>query len=147
MDKDHTIESIQNARKAHESQMEKIALLIEGKAVENPTAVSQTKCEFGKWLYSDDHHIKQILGSQFYDNIETLHSRWHVEYVRIFNIVFKEEKKSFLSKFLGVQKLDPMTLDKVKLYHSELNVTTSELLKALASSERRIMALPESKFR
>ncbi len=39
-----------------------------------------------------------------------------------------------------------MELDKAKLYYSELEVTTQELLKVLGSSERRISALPESKF-
>jgi hypothetical protein len=47
---------------------------------------------------------------------------------------------------MGTPKIDEMELDKVKLYFSELKVTTKELLKILGSSERRISALPESKF-
>jgi hypothetical protein len=39
-----------------------------------------------------------------------------------------------------------LELDRAKLYYSELEETTEELLKALGSSERRIGALKESKF-
>jgi len=147
MNKEQTIESIDNARKAHIAQMEKIEALLRGKKVENPTYPEKTKCQFGKWLYDEDNHVKDILGSQFYSNIEILHARWHEEYSRIFNIFFKEEKKSFLSKLLASSKIDEMEMDKARLYHSELKVTTEELLKALGSSYRRASALSESKFR
>ncbi len=146
MDKATTLESIQNARKAHLAQMDKIALAIEGQKVEDPTAVTKTECGFGKWLYDDNNRLREILGSFFYDKLELLHDKWHKEYFRIFEIFFKEEKKGFFSKVLGASKISDMDVDKAKLYHSELKTTTEELLKALASSERRISALPESKF-
>lgn len=146
MDKAKTLESIQNARRAHEAQMAKIKDAIRGNKVDNPTVVSKTKCDFGKWLYDDENHLRDILGSFFYDNMETIHAKWHSEYFRIFDIFFKEEKKSFFAKILGSSKTSEMELDKAKLYYSELEETTQELLKALGSSERRIGALQESKF-
>jgi len=90
MNKEKTLESIKNARKAHESQMDKIVLAIEGKTVNNPTAVSKTECAFGKWFYGDDN-LRNILGSLFYDNVDNLHAKWHNEYVSIFNLLFKVE--------------------------------------------------------
>jgi len=146
MNKTKTLESIQNARKAHEAQMTKIKAAIDGNKVDNPTAVVKTECVFGMWLYDDENHLRDILGSLFYDNIEILHAKWHVEYLRLFNIFFKDQKTGFLSKILGSSKVSEMELDKAKLYYSELEVTTKELLKALGSSQRRIAALPESKF-
>ncbi|PHQ65468.1 MAG: hypothetical protein COB99_03845 [Sulfurimonas sp.] len=146
MDKTKTLESIQNARRAHEAQMSKIKAAINGDKVENPTAVAKTKCTFGKWLYNDENRLRDILGSLFYDNMEVLHAKWHTEYFKLFEIFFKEEKKGFFSKILGSSKVSEMELDKAKLYYSELEETTKELLKALGSSERRIGALPESKF-
>lgn len=146
MDKEHTLEAINNARNAHISQMDKIESLIKGEEVQNPTAVAKTECQFGQWLYKNDNHIEDILGSQFYENIEVLHAKWHHEYLRIFKIFFKEKKKSFFSKLFKLNDMDEMELDKAKLYYSELQVTTNELLRALASSERRISALNESKF-
>ena len=147
MNKEKTLESIQNARKAHETQMSKIKSAIDGEVVENPTAVAKTKCAFGIWLYDDENHLRNILGSLFYDKLEQLHGKWHSEYIRIFEILFqKTQKKGFFSKIIGTSKVDEMELDKAKLYYSELQVTTQELLHALAASERRLTALNESKF-
>jgi hypothetical protein len=146
MNKEKTLHSIQSAIKVHETQMDKIVAAIEGKEVKDPIAVEKTDCEFGKWLYGSDNQLRDVLGSFFYDQIEILHVRWHSEYAKIFEILFKKQKKGFLSKIMGTPKIDEMELDKVKLYFSELKVTTKELLKILGSSERRISALPESKF-
>ena len=147
MDKEKTLEAIQKARAAHESQMAKIEALIDGKEVDNPTAVAKTKCEFGKWLYDEDNKVQKVLGAQFYQTIETVHEQWHIEYMRIFEIFFKDKKKGFFSKIVGSDKVNDMEIDKAKLYYSELLKTTDDLLKILASSERRITALSDSKFR
>lgn len=146
MNKEQTLESIQNARKAHEAQMVKILALINGTKPENPTALSKTQCEFGQWLYDEKNRVREILGAQFYIKLDTLHAKWHTEYSRIFEMFFKEPKKGFFSKLLGSQELNPMELDKAKLYYAELKITTTELLKALGASERRIAALSESIF-
>ena len=146
MDKNATLESIQKARHAHESQMEKIEALLKGEKVDNPTAVVKTECAFGKWLYSEDSNLKKVLGALFYSNIETMHAKWHSEYTRLFNIFFKNEKKGFFSKLTGSSKVDDMDMDKAELYYSELKITTRELLKALDKCERRIEALNNSKF-
>lgn len=146
MDKAYTLDAIQKARAAHESQMVKIDALVNGRDVDNPTAVAKTKCEFGKWLYDENNKVQKILGAQFYETIEKVHARWHMEYTRIFEIFFQDKKKGFFSKIIGSDKVSDMELDKAKLYYSELLKTTDELLKILASSERRIIALNDSKF-
>ncbi|NPA60246.1 MAG: hypothetical protein GXO30_07275 [Epsilonproteobacteria bacterium] len=146
MNKEKTIHSVQNTIKVHEAQMSKIIDAIEGKNVSETIAVDKKDCEFGKWLYGSDNQLRNVLGSFFYDQIETLHVRWHCEYAKIFDILFKKQKKGFFAKMMGSSQVDEMQLDKVKVYYSELKVTTQELLKILASSERRLSALPESKF-
>jgi len=148
VDKEKTIEAIVSARKAHENQMKKIVALLNGKTVSNPTAVLKTECDFGKWLYADNSNLKELLGSLFYTKLEHLHARWHIEYSRLFEIFFKNEKKSgFFSKMFGSDKVEDMELDKAKVYYSELKATTDELLKVIASSQRRIEALREDKFK
>jgi len=146
MDKSKTLEAIINVKKAHESQMAKIEDAIDGDIVDNPTTVAKTKCEFGMWLYNEDNHMKNILGSQFFTLLDNAHTKWHSEYAKVFKILFEKKKSGFLSKIMGSSKLDPMELDKVKLYYSELKSTTDELLKILASSQRRLEAMNESKF-
>ena len=146
MDKEKTIEAICNARKAHEIQMKKIQALLSGKEVENPTSVVKTECDFGKWLYDENNHLKELLGSLFYSNLETIHARWHIEYARVFDLYFKGKKGGLLSKMFKSGKVTDMELDKAKLYYSELEATTNELLKVIGSSQRRIEALNERKF-
>lgn len=146
MNKVKTLQLMKNARKAHKSQMAKIKIAIDGYKVENPTAVEKTKCSFGQWLYKDDNNLEHMLGSLFYEKLENIHAQWHTEYFRIFNIFFKEEKKNLFSKLIGNSKMSEMQNDKAELYYSELEVTTKKLLEALAISEKRIIALPESKF-
>jgi hypothetical protein len=146
MDKAQSLEAIKNARKAHELQMKKIVALINGEAVENPTAVNKTQCDFGKWFYADNGRLPKLLGALFYNELEVMHARWHSEYVRIFEIFFQNKKQGFFSKMIGTSKVSDMDLDRAKLYYSELEATTTELLKALAVSERRLGALNESLF-
>lgn len=146
MKKQAALEAIIKARESHELQMAKIEKLISGKSIDDPTSVSKTQCGFGKWLYNEENHMKEILGSQFYEDLDFHHSKWHTEYFRLYNIFFKEERKGLLSKFFGAPKVSDLEMDKAKLYYAELKVTTANLLKAIAASERRLQALNESKF-
>jgi len=146
MNKENALNAIHEAKKAHELQMEKIEATINGKDIQNPTAVVRTECSFGRWLYDENNHIKEILGLQFFTNLEVAHTKWHNEYMKIYDIFFEGRKKAFFSDKLKPKKVSEMDLDKAKLYYVELKETTDELLRAIASSERRLSALSESKF-
>jgi hypothetical protein len=147
MTKEETVEAIKKAREAHILQMDKIEAAIKGEKIENPTAVSKEECDFGHWIYDDANRVKELIGSQFYEKIDVKHEQWHMEYFRIYNIFFNDKnKKGFFSKLLGAKSVDALELDKAKLYYVEIKETTEALLQALASAQRRLEALPESKF-
>jgi len=146
MTKENTIESIKKAREAHILQMDKIAAIINGENIDNPTAVSKKDCDFGHWIYDDSNHVKRLIGSQFYEKLDRQHEQWHFEYFKIYEIFVTGNKKGLLSKLLGRSGIDTLELDKAKLYYSELKATTEELLKVLAAAERRLGALSEAKF-
>lgn len=146
MTKQQTLESLKTARAFHEEQMKKIDLLINGKAVEDPTTVSKRECEYGKWLYSHEKHLREVLGSQFYYSLESIHARWHEQYYKIYLIFFKEEKKGIFAKIRGENKVSPLEVEKAKVYYRELVEFTNELLRVMSSCERRINALQDSKF-
>ena len=147
MNRNETLEAIAKARSSHESQMTKIENLIAGEEVASPTALPKTQCAFGKWLYAKENHLEEILGSLFFNNLETKHAQWHSEYIRVHDIFFKEEKKKgFFSNLLGSKKIDDLEIDKAKLYFTELSVTTKELLAVLSSCERKVSAMSDSKF-
>ena len=147
MNKEDAIESIKKAIESHKAQMVKIERLVYGQAVDNPTVVSKVKCDFGKWLYGDDNHVQKILGDQFYEKLDAQHEQWHVEYLRIYNIFFKDNKKNFFSKLIGLKKLDELEYDRAKLYYTELSETTTSLLASLGSSQRRLEAMNAAKFK
>jgi hypothetical protein len=146
MDKNQTLEAIEMAKNAHENAMAKIETAMNGDKVETPTPSAKTMCRFGKWLYAEENHLSEILGELFYNKLEKAHEQWHLEYTRIFNIFFKEKKGGFFSGLLGGNKVDPLELDKAKLYYSELEVSTKELLHVLGACERRVSAMSEAKF-
>ena len=147
MTKQQTLESIQTARKNHEVQMQKINALVSGKTIVDPTSVSKRECAFGKWLYEDEKYLREILGAQFYETIEQLHGKWHEQYYKIYEIFFTKPKAGLLSKVLKLNKVSMLEQDKAKLYYAELQQNTQELLNMMSVSERRVMALQDSKFK
>lgn len=91
--------------------------------------------------------MKDILGSQLFNRLDKHHEAWHQEYLNIYNIFFKEDKKTgIFSKIFGIGKVDTLTLDKANAYFVELQHATEELLKASESATRRVSALQDSKF-
>jgi len=146
MDKNQTLKAILSAKKSHLDRMDKVGGRINGSHEEELLLISRRECGFGTWFYGDKR-LKNILGAQFYENLEILHSKWHMEYQKIYEIFYENSnKKGFLSKLVGKKKISQMDLDKAKLYYTELEVTTTELIKAIDASYRRLNALNESYF-
>ncbi len=146
MNREETIKAIDQATQAHEYQMNKIKALLEGSEIKSPPVVNKRECEFGLWIYDKNNHLKEILGAQFYDNLEDVHGKWHAEYSQIFNIFYRDRKKGFFSKLIGADKIDEMSMDRAKLYYSDLLITTQELFRALLASKRKVSAMADSKF-
>ena len=146
MNKQEMIEAIEYARRAHIDQMNKIEALIEGKRVNGLTPIAKTKCDFGKWLYGDSENIRVVLGVQFFENLDLLHETWHVEYSKIYNIFFAESTRGLFAKLFSSNKINTLEIEKSKVYYKELQKATQDLLRALEVSQRRVLALNESKF-
>lgn len=146
MTKEQALDDVAKAKHALEVQMTKLKDLINGMDVPNPIATAKGKCEFGKWLYSYDNNMRNLLGELFYLRLEELHKQWFAEYMKIFDMFVHEDEKTFFSKLLNSSSISPLDLDKAKLYFLELEETTQELLLNLEKSERRLNALNPSKF-
>jgi len=140
------LQAIENAKHIHLEQMNKIKLEIAGKEVQNPTALGKMDCECGIWFYAHEKEMKNVCGLQLFERLDKSHEKWHIDYANIYNLFFKEEKKGFFSKIIGFGKQNEMKLDKAKLYFSELQKDTEELLLVSDSAIRRVSALRESKF-
>jgi len=147
MNKADTLKALENAKKLHITQMGKIEVLLGGQMVDNPTAIGKMECECGKLFYGNKETMLPILGAQLYERLDKLHEKWHIDYAKIYNIFFKKEEKGFFSKLLGSNKVNPLELDKAKLYYAELNETTKQLLNVADAATRRVGALNEAKFK
>jgi hypothetical protein len=145
MNKALTIEKMHAIKKNHIAQTDKVFNAIQGRKVYQPTALSHKECEFGEWLYSEDNGLEVLFGSIFFEKLERIHEQWHQEYAKLFKILFEKQNKGFLSKMMS-PKIDPREIDKAKLYYSNLEETTSELLKTFQLCEKRILALNEERF-
>jgi len=146
MDKNRTLEDVVKVKKYHEAQMTKIEKLLDGGEVETPTPIGKTQCVFGTWLYGEENHIEEIVGERFFQDLEIAHADWHLEYIKIYNIFFKDKKKGFFSGLMGGNAIDPLEVDKAKMYYHELKGYHKIVLDALATCERRMNALCETKF-
>jgi len=154
MNKAKILESLKKAREAHEAQMIRLQNLIEAgevvdykKVSQKQCPVSKTICDFGQWLYGEENHIEELVGELFYKELETLHAQWHIEYVKVFKILFNPEGKGLLSKFLSHDNtIDELELDKVKTYYKDMEKITQQLLSTLKTCERRLNAMSDSRF-
>lgn len=146
MQRAQMIKAIESAKETHLNQMDKIFSVIKGEEVENPTPVNKMECECGVWFHDSANMMKEILGAQLYERLDKLHEKWHIEYLNIYNLFFVEGKKGIWTKILNLAGGNDMKRDKAKLYYSELQETTKEILTLSDSALRRINALNKSKF-
>ena len=147
MKKSEMIAAIENAKLTHQEQMHKIELVISGEEVENPTPVSKIECQCGEWFNGNREAIIEILGLQLYERLDKSHEKWHLDYVNIYNLFFKEEKKKgLMKKLFSFTDNREMKVDKAKLYYIELKKDTEELLNITESALRRVSALSNTKF-
>lgn len=148
MRKEEMLVAIESARETHKKQMDKIKALIQGKEVENPTALGKMECECGQWFYSNKDIMIKILGHQLFERLDKSHEKWHKDYSRVYDIYKNQEKKKtgFLSKLVG-RKMSALEFDKLKLYYKELSQITDDMFHEADTAMRRVAALPESKFK
>jgi len=141
--KEAYLENIAKTQKELENKILQVELVLDGASAENLHLETKSECSFGKWLYQDEK-VKHHLGFQQYEKLDLLHTQWHTNYAKIYQIF--HQKKGLFGKLLGGSKPSPQELDKAKAYLDDLKVVTDELIRQLLSCKRRITALSESKF-
>lgn len=145
MNKKTAIKSLQDVRKYHEYEMKRLSMILDSKEVGAFELNSKKECNFGQWFYSEDNHLKEIIGLQFYENLELLHCSWYSQYHKIYMLLFSDKNSGFFSKLIASSEKS-MNLDKAKSYYHDLKIISDKLIKSLCSCERRLTALNESKF-
>jgi len=146
MNKERTLKALNEIIEDHHLRMRKIQTIIKGKKINNNSLKLSKTCVFTAWLRDEEKHLEDILGSLFYGNLDKLHLEWHKEYLKIYNIFFKNEERGLFSKLLNNSEVNDRDLDKAKIYYFDLEKTSTELLRALILSQNRVEALSLTKF-
>ncbi|MCF6331604.1 MAG: CZB domain-containing protein [Sulfurimonas sp.] len=144
MNKKEMLEALLNAKNTHKVQMNTVNLSIKGKILPDNMILDKEICSFGKWLYDDKSNLKELVGSLFFKKLDEEYIRWLNECGKIFKILSKNEKTTLLSSIF--KKKEVMKFEKATIYYEQLKNTSNNLQRVLMSCERRMSALPESKF-
>ncbi len=147
MTKEQMINAIESTKKIHLDQMHTISVALKGSKIDSPPPLFKNECPCGLWFNQNAQQLKDILGAQLFEKLDLHHEQWHSEYKKIYDILFKNMKKTgFLSKVLKKDKIDEMALDRAKAYYKELEMSTEAMLRVADAATRRILALSDSKF-
>jgi len=145
------LQQLADARLSHAKWLRRAKHLIEGLPVKNGMIpIDPTDCAFGKWFYKEALQYKSVLS--FAKHIETigkLHLSLHDIYLRIYKIYFVDAKRSrFMSKILLSQYKSPSKSQQelTKHYFIELQKTSDELYKELATFEKLVSSLDNKHF-
>lgn len=134
----NTLETLKKAR-LHKKQWVNNALaLIEGIPVDKEKIpISYHNCCFGQWYYNEGQCLSEF--PEFKD-IEDPHMQLHVLYMKIFNLLFKEQPKhSLFDKLIGkAAKADEMKKAKAKELHKRLKKIASDITEKLDKLEAKL---------
>jgi hypothetical protein len=141
------IHTIEDAEIYHQEQLQKVSRLLGGEKLKNLTPVDKDTCNFGVWLYTDGRLVEKLLGLQLYENMELMHTFWHAEYKKIYEIFYDTKKHRILTFFVGNKRqVSSVMLQKAKVHFLELQEITKNLLKALYVVKKRVLALGDNCF-
>ncbi len=108
----------------------------------NAITVDFTKCNFGKWLYSECQKLCSIDENTcgLISEVEKLHMQLHNVYLEIFKIYFGEQKKGFFESIFGSKKKS-LTEQEVKVandHYKHLEDISNLLVNKLSLLQKRI---------
>jgi len=147
MKKRDILDSIDSIYEYHSQQLEEVMLLVlEGERVQNPTPVDKEQCLCGAWIYKDAVKIKKLIGIQFYDNMKMMHEHWHHEYESIYALYYQDKQSRLKRLFSKPKKITKAEREEALRHYMQMKSTTKDLLLALTTSKRRVLALSERCF-
>jgi hypothetical protein len=146
MKKNQIIEAMDNAKSAHQQQMDNAKALLKWGDLDKMTAIKKSNCRFSAWLNGANFDVKKVLGEQFYIRVDMEQDEWHRDYIELYQIFSQRQKQGFIAKIFKNDDLSPIELKMAQFYNERLKTASSKLLNAIESAKRRVYAMPESRF-
>lgn len=147
MDKSEYLEILQQTKKHQSAQLFKIQSVI-GKILPR-NSLDFLKIEdgdMGKLLYENKEQTLRVLGSIFYEELESIHRTWCDEFMKIYYIYFNSEKQGLIASIFNKKEVVAFDIDKALAYYDDLEQTTQEMAQSIDKIYKRLNALPNSKF-
>jgi len=146
MRRNQIIEAIDEAKLAHEKQMDNAKALIQLGDLTKMTAVKKSNCRFNSWLSGSAFDVKKVLGEQLYIGLDMDQDEWHRDYVELYKIFSQRPKLGFIAKIFKNDELSTVELKMAEFYNERLKIASNKLINAVESAKRMVYAMPESRF-
>ncbi|BDY13120.1 hypothetical protein [Hydrogenimonas cancrithermarum] len=147
MKKEDAVKHIEAAITAHERQLKTSRFMAYGMKVdEKDAALHEKVCSFGAWLYENIEWLKRFFGASTIEEIEKLHSLWHNENRKIYDLYLKKNTKGLLGKLFGPSGIEKGDIDRAKAYYADLKSVSDALLKRMKVLLVRAKSRPESDY-
>ena len=146
MKRNQIIQAIDEAKLAHENQMNNTRALLKWGDLTRMTALKKSNCRFNSWLDGAVFDVKKVLGEQFYIRLDMDQDEWHRDYVELYKIYSQRPKKGFFTKFFKGDELSPIEIKMLEFYKERLKTASNKLMNSVESAKRRVYAMPESRF-
>lgn len=139
MDKKLALNMIRKAKAAHIKWRSYAQALVAGVEVsDEKVPVVHTSCEFGRWYYGQGQAELGALDS--FQGIAAPHEMLHAIYGKIFNTLYRQEKKSLMQK-LFVRESSQDRYDRARAYMVDLVAASETLLTAIEMLEKEVLGL------
>jgi hypothetical protein len=145
MTKQQAIEQIQAAKAAHIQWRARAQALVAGVPVaQEQIPVIHTDCKFGKWYYGSGQALNFLPS---FIAVDETHEQLHGVYLKIFNLLFGEDHRSFLSTIFGSKRKHAAAKHAEAEKHLEHLIGISRtLLESIELLEKDVKGLPEDRF-
>lgn len=133
------LDKLRSAKTAHIRWRSYAQALINGVPVEgSKVPVIHTDCDFGKWYYGDGQRLSHL---STYQAIEEPHEKLHQLYMKIFSLLFTEEKTSLFQRLIGASaKLTQERKQAAEAAMDEMLAVSRTLIAAIDALERDILS-------
>ncbi len=142
MNQRDVLDRLRNAKSAHLGWVNRARSLIDGKPVDQEKIpVMPTDCIFGSWYYGEGQALKRL---RSFGDIEPPHNELHKVYAEIFDLLFEQDKGSFLSKLTGRYKREKQQrLEEAGKKFHKLQQMSNIIVSRLDKLEKDLRALSE----
>ena len=141
MDKRSILHQLRRAKASHIQWRSYAQALIAGIPVEQDhVPVIHTTCDFGKWYYGPGQSLSMLSS---YSAIETPHEMLHQMYMKIFHLLFGDNRSTMQKLFGSKAKMDKKNhREAEEMMHNLLSVS-STLLDAIELLEKEVTGMSE----